>query len=55
MGKINYSAMKPVQPTAKKKVQEDEPLIDGLTNVKHVIAIASGKGVENPPLPSIWQ
>ena len=44
MGKINYSAMKPVQPTAKKKVQEDEPLIDGLTNVKHVIAIASGKG-----------
>jgi len=44
MGKLDYSAMKPMQPTAKKQIKEEEPLIEGLKDVKHVIAIASGKG-----------
>ncbi|NLA16249.1 MAG: Mrp/NBP35 family ATP-binding protein [Bacteroidales bacterium] len=44
MAKIDYAAMKPLQPAGKKKEPAASDLIDGLTGVKHVIAIASGKG-----------
>ena len=45
MGKIDYTAMKPVQPARKKVRDENESVkIDGMNGVKHVIAIASGKG-----------
>ncbi|HBG52984.1 MAG TPA: sodium:proton antiporter [Rikenellaceae bacterium] len=45
MGKINYSAMKPVQPARGKVKEEKETLaINGMKGIKHVIAIASGKG-----------
>jgi len=27
MGKLDYSAMKPMQPTAKKQIKEEEPLL----------------------------
>lgn len=45
MEKINYAAMKPVQPSKGKVKEEKETLaINGMKGVKHVIAIASGKG-----------
>lgn len=45
MNPVDYKAMKPVQSKANKQ-KEDIPLLgnEGLKDVKHVIAIASGKG-----------
>ncbi len=45
MGKINYAAMKPVQPAGGKAKEDKETLsVNGMKGVKHVVAIASGKG-----------
>jgi ATP-binding protein involved in chromosome partitioning len=45
MNPVDYKAMKPVQPKANKQKEDIPPLgNEGLKDVKHVIAIASGKG-----------
>lgn len=45
MNPVDYKAMKPVQPKANKHKEDIPPLgNEGLKDVKHVIAIASGKG-----------
>lgn len=44
MSKVDYAAMKPVQPKAHKENPMDALTTEGLEKVKHIVAIASGKG-----------